>query len=208
MIKSLNISHQYSNEQVLTFPDISLNQGDAVLIIGESGCGKSTLLHILSGLLAPTNGDVLLKNQNIYSLNSGKLDSFRGGNIGIVFQVPHFVNSFSVEDNLLLTQKLAGNKKNNARVVQVLEAVQMLHKLKARVFELSQGEKQRVSIARALINSPNIIFADEPTSALDDKSCSSVISLLKSSAKAENAALVIVTHDQRLKEAFNQIIEL
>ena len=183
--------------------DLDIKEGEIFGLLGPNGAGKTTTISMLATLLAPTSGTATVANQDILK-NPSKVRE----HIGIVFQVPHFVNSFSVEDNLLLTQKLAGNKKNNARVVQVLEAVQMLHKLKSRVFELSQGEKQRVSIARALINSPNIIFADEPTSALDDKSCSSVISLLKSSAKAENAALVIVTHDQRLKEAFNQIIEL
>jgi putative ABC transport system ATP-binding protein len=208
MITTSNIIHQYNKDNTITFEDISLQEGSQVLIVGSSGCGKTTILHVLGGLLKPLQGEVFINQQSLYEKKPSEIDSFRGENIGIVFQAPHFVNSFSVEDNLFLTQELAGFKKNKERVVEVLERVKLVHKLKAKVFELSQGEKQRITIARAVINSPKIILADEPTSSLDDSSCQDVIQLLKASAKAENATLIIVTHDQRLKESFNEIIKM
>lgn len=208
MISTSNIIHQYNNENVIAFNDISLKEGSQVLIVGNSGCGKSTVLHILGGLLKPSQGEVFINEQSLYKKSASEIDSFRGKNIGVIFQTPHFINSFTIEDNLLLTQKLAGFKRNKKRVLEVLEQVKLVHKLKAKVFELSQGEKQRITIARAIINSPKIILADEPTSSLDDSSCDDVIQLLKASAKAENATLIIVTHDQRLKDSFKEIIKM
>ena len=180
MIKTSNIVHSYSKESELVFNNITLNQGDQVLVIGESGCGKTTLLHILSGLLKPSKGNVSIDNKDIYNLPSSSIDAFRGRNIGIIFQVHHFVKSLSVEDNLLLNQKLSGLKKDKSRVCNALEKVGLMHKLKAKVYQLSEGEQQRISIARALLNYPKLILADEPTSSLDDSSCKKVISLFKS----------------------------
>ena len=208
MITTSNIIHKYNKENTIIFEDISLSEGSQVLIVGNSGCGKTTILHVLGGLLKPSQGEIFINEQSLYEKKPSEIDSFRGKNIGIVFQVPHFINSFTIEDNLFLTQELAGVKKNKKRVVEVLERVKLVHKLKAKVFELSQGEKQRITIARAIINSPKIILADEPTSSLDDSSCQDVIQLLKESAEAENATLIIVTHDQRLKESFNEIIKM
>ena len=208
MITTSNIIHQYNKENTIIFEDISLSEGSQVLIVGNSGCGKTTILHVLGGLLKPSQGEIFINEQSLYEKKPSEIDSFRGKNIGIVFQAPHFINSFTIEDNLFLTQELAGVKKNKKRVVEVLERVKLVHKLKAKVFELSQGEKQRITIARAIINSPKIILADEPTSSLDDSSCQDVIQLLKESAEAENATLIIVTHDQRLIESFNEIIKM
>ncbi len=208
MIQTAKISHQYSSAGSSTaMPDVNLKQGEEVLIIGKSGCGKTTLLHILGGLLKPNKGEISIMDNSIYNLKGSKLDQFRGKNIGIVFQTPHFINSFSVIDNLLMAQKLSGLNKDVNRIKEVLSSVGLADKVKSRVFELSQGEKQRITIARAVINHPKLILADEPTSSLDDQSCSDVINLLRKSAKEENATLIIVTHDQRLKDMFHQIIE-
>ena len=208
MLSCLNISHKYNNENVVIFNNVSLIEGSQVLIVGNSGWGKTTILHILAGLLKPSQGEIFINDQSLYSKKPSEIDSFRGKNIGIVFQVPHFVNSFSVEENLFLTQELAGLKKNKNRVVEVLEKVKLAHKLKSKIYELSEGQKQRITIARAIINSPKIILADEPTSSLDDASCEDVIQLLKDSAEAEKAILIIVTHDQRIKDSFKEIIEM
>ena len=208
MVNTKNIAHHFSKENVISFRDISLAKGDQVLLIGESGCGKTTLLHILSGLLRPSSGNVFIDNIDIYNSSNFNLDAFRGKNIGIVFQVHHFIKSLSVLDNLLLNQKLAGIKQDRSRINQVLDKVGLVHKLNSKVFQLSEGEKQRISIARALLNYPKLILADEPTSSLDDSSCKNVINLLKAAADDENATLVIVTHDQRLKEIFSTIIEM
>ena len=208
MLSCSNISHKYNNENVIAFNDVSFKEGSQVLIVGNSGCGKTTILHVLAGLLKPSQGEIFINDKSLYEKKPSEIDSFRGKNIGIVFQVPHFVNSFSVEDNLFLTQELAGLKRNKTRVVEVLEKVKLAHKLKSKIFELSEGQKQRITIARAIINSPKIILADEPTSSLDDTSCEDVIELLKESAEAEKAILIIVTHDQRLKDSFKEIIKM
>lgn len=208
MLSCSNISHKYNNENVIAFNDVSFKEGSQVLIVGNSGCGKTTILHVLAGLLKPSQGEIFINDQSLYEKKPSEIDSFRGKNIGVVFQVPHFVNSFSVEDNLFLTQELAGLKRNKTRVVEVLEKVKLVHKLKSKIFELSEGQKQRITIARAIINSPKIILADEPTSSLDDASCEDVIELLKDSAEAEKAILIIVTHDQRLKDSFKEIIKM
>jgi len=135
------------------------------------------------------------------------LDQFRGKQIGIVFQKAYFVRSLTVEENLKLAQKLAGQPISNSRIIELLERLNVFHKLKAKTDSLSSGEQQRIAIARALINKPNIILADEPTSSLDDKHCYEVLELLETQAAQENATLLIVTHDARLKEKFeNQII--
>jgi len=183
MLVTKNLSHKYGKEQEIRFPDIHCGEGESILILGQSGVGKTTLLHILAGLLKPKNGDVLLNEQNLYALSKGKME------------------------NILLTQKMGKGKEDKQKVLSVLDQLQILHKKDAYPRNLSQGEKQRASIARAIINSPKLILADEPTSALDDKTCNESIKLLENQSKALGAALVIVTHDSRLKDFItNKII--
>jgi len=192
----------------LKFPDFSLSKGEQALILGQSGCGKTTLLHLLSGLLKPNSGNVDVENENISKMSGAKLDSFRGANIGIVFQTPHFIEALTVKENLTLTQTLAGKSKNVDKVKTLLADLGVESKLNSKLNALSVGEKQRISIARALVNSPALILADEPTSALDDENCDSVLKLVSEQAKKHNSTLLIVTHDNRLKDQFDKRIEL
>jgi len=208
MIVTKNISHIYLNAEPINMPDISLKQGEEALIIGKSGCGKSTLLHILGGLLVPTNGDVMVSDQSVNVLTGAKLDKFRGNQIGIVFQVPHFIQALTVKENLLLAQGLAGKRSDLNKIVDLLKEMDVVQKVDSKINNLSQGEKQRVAIARALINDPSVILADEPTSALDDENCEVVVNLLKEQAKKHNATLLIVTHDNRLIDQFERRVEL
>ncbi len=208
MLKTIGLKYRYNDEVQLSFPPMEFKQGSQALILGQSGCGKTTLLHLLSGLLKPTSGSVLIGGTNLSQLSGSKLDYFRGQEIGIVFQTPHFIDALSVKENLFLAQTLAGNKKNLEQIGQVLEDLGILDKLNSNTKELSQGQKQRVSIARALINSPKLILADEPTSALDDENCTSVVNLLKTQAKKQNATLLIVTHDNRLSNSFDLKVQL
>ena len=208
MIKTNNISHQYKNQELIKLPDLLLEQGEEALVIGKSGCGKSTLLHILGGLLTPTNGEVLINRQSVYAISGPDLDKFRGNNIGIVFQVPHFIQSLTVKENLLLGQNLAGNSKDESKILELLTDMDVVQKIDNKINNLSQGEKQRIAIARALINEPKVILADEPTSALDDENCELVVKLLKSQAKKHNATLLIVTHDNRLNSQFERRVVL
>jgi len=168
MLETKNLSHKYHKEEVIHFPDIQCAEGESILILGQSGVGKTTLLHILAGLLKPKKGEVILNNQNLYSLSKRNIDNYRGDNIGIVFQQAHFVGALTVLENILLAQKMGKGVENKNDVLTVLEKLQILHKKDAYPRNLSQGEKQRVSIARAIINNPKLILADEPTSALDD----------------------------------------
>jgi len=208
MVKIENLTYNYSSNVQLQFPDFSLEKGEQALILGQSGCGKTTLLHLLSGLLQPRTGQVIIENQAISTLKGAKLDNFRGKNIGIVFQSPHFIEALTVKENLTLTQTLAGNPKNDEVIQQLLSDLGIESKLNAKVNALSVGEKQRVSIARALVNSPALILADEPTSALDDENCNAVLNLVREQAKKHNSTLLIVTHDNRLKNQFDKRITL
>jgi putative ABC transport system ATP-binding protein len=208
MVKINGLTYNYSSEVQLKFPDFSLSKGEQALIIGQSGCGKTTLLHLLSGLLKPNSGVVDVENENISNMSGATLDNFRGANIGIVFQTPHFIEALTVKENLTLTQTLAGMSKNVPKIKSLLTDLGVEGKLNSKLNALSVGEKQRVSIARALVNSPALILADEPTSALDDKNCDAVLKLVREQAKKHNSTLLIVTHDNRLKDQFDKRIEL
>ena len=208
MVKINGLTYHYSSEVQLKFPDFSLSKGEQALILGQSGCGKTTLLHLLSGLLKPNSGAVDVENENISNLYGARLDNFRGANIGIVFQTPHFIEALTVKENLTLTQTLAGKTRDVDKVKTLLADLGVESKLNSKLNALSVGEKQRISIARALVNSPALILADEPTSALDDKNCDAVLKLVREQAKKHNSTLLIVTHDNRLKDQFDKRIEL
>ena len=208
MLKTSSISHSYNGTQRFDFPDINCNPSDTTLILGESGVGKTTLLHILAGILSPSSGEVFLNDISLYNLSNRKRDQFRGQNIGLIFQKPHFVQSLNAEENLWIAQKMSGSKLNKALSDELLNNLNIDHRKNAMTSSMSQGELQRLSIARALINNPKLILADEPTSALDDKNCQEVIRLMEKQAEQVGAALVIVTHDTRLKSFFDHHIEL
>ena len=204
MLKSINLSFQYSGSTPIRFPDFTAEQGDQWLILGPSGSGKTTLLHLLGGLLSPTEGNVTLGDFNYATISAARLDKFRGENIGIVFQKAHAVQSLSVMENLLLTQQLGGKSLDKKKIMDLLERLQIAHKANQKPNRLSAGEQQRVAIARAVVHQPRLILADEPTSALDDKNSTEVQNLLKESAEAVKAILLVVTHDNRLTSAFHK----
>ena len=207
MIKTKDLAFNYDNLVFFKFPNINLKSNEDLLIIGSSGIGKTTLLHLLAGLLNSNSGSIELFGKELNQLSSHQLDRFRKNNIGIVFQRPHFVNSLTVKENLQLAQYI-GNKKNNNRIESILKNLNILDKSNKKTNLLSQGEKQRASIALAIVNSPKLILADEPTSSLDDSNCSNVIKLLKKQATEYGAQLIVITHDSRLKKHFNKSIEL
>ncbi len=207
MITTKDLKYTYKGGPQLVFPDISCRASDILLILGNSGVGKTTLLHLLGGILTTHEGSVNIEGTNICTLGDTALDAFRGKNIGIVFQQNHFIDSLTVLENVMIAQKLAGNRVSAQEALAMLEKLNIGHKSKKSIRDLSQGEKQRVAIARALINKPKLILADEPTSALDDQNCQEVLLLLEDQAKAAGSALVVVTHDSRLKEKIsNKVI--
>ena len=207
MISTKGLNFKYNEQASFSFPDINLGKHENLLIIGSSGIGKTTLLHLLAGLLESNSGSINLYGQDISKLTQHQIDKFRGQNIGIVFQKPHFVNSLTVKENLQLAQYL-GNKKDQNRIVDILSSLDILDKENKKPKKLSQGEKQRASIAMAIVNSPKLILADEPTSSLDDENCDRVIKLLKKQASEFKAQLIVITHDNRLKKHFKKSIKL
>jgi len=208
MISIKSVSHQYSEKQHINFKDWRINKGEQWLLLGESGSGKTTLLHVLTGILKPSEGEVHINDTSIYQLSSKALDQFRGRNVGIIFQRPHLIKSLTITENLLLAQSFAKLPEDLKRVNEALDSLGILAKKDAYPSELSQGQLQRVSIARAVINKPALLIADEPTSSLDDKNAASVLQLLLQQSELNQVTLVVATHDKRVKDAFHHTYEL
>jgi ABC-type lipoprotein export system ATPase subunit len=208
MIRSKQLHFSYSTNQQFHFPDIELNRNEHCVIIGPSGSGKTTFLHLLGGLLKAQSGSITINETDLNSLSATALDKFRGKNIGMVFQKAHLIKSISAIENLNMAQYAANNKVDVNNNLALLESLQIAHKAKSYPSELSIGEQQRLSIARALVNKPSVLLADEPSSSLDDKNAHSMIALLKQVCEQTGAALVVVTHDQRITQSFSKIISL
>ena len=209
MLRTQGLRYHYENGgPELVFPDLEVDRGKELLLLGASGTGKTTLLHLVAGMRTPDAGVVTLNGAAFSALSTANRDLARGKNMGIVFQTPHFVQSLTVSENLALARTLAGLAPDAQRIKSLLTGLGLKHKLDARVDALSVGEQQRVSIARAVVHEPGIILADEPTSALDDTNTGAVLDLLRSQAQDAGAALLIVTHDQRLKDRMSDRVEL
>lgn len=204
MIQSRDLTYKYQGGPQIRFPDFQVASGEVLLILGESGCGKTTLLHLLAGLRRPTTGQIKLDQQQLTDLPSNALDQFRGQNIGMVYQQSYFIEALSIEENLLLSPYVV-DKQRATSIANKLGIGDQLKKLPA---SLSIGQQQRAAIARAVMNQPKMILADEPTSALDDKNCTYVLNLLREEAVANDAVLIIVTHDNRLKAEVEDFIQL
>lgn len=206
LLKTSTLRYAHPGLPVIAFPEIKVNAGDALLVLGKSGSGKTTLLNLLAGLLIPLEGEIKLDGVTLSSLSGQALDLFRGKNIGIVFQKPHLIAALNVRENLELAHFFS--QKKGQDISHLLSELGISEKAESAIQTLSEGEGQRVSIARALANSPKLILADEPTSSLDDENTEKVIQLLKSQAAKIGAALVIVTHDQRVKNHVSHFIEV
>lgn len=206
LLETQALKYAHAGQSILAFPDIQVDKGEALLILGKSGSGKTTLLNLLAGLIKPLEGAVKLGDVNLSSISGQELDLFRGKNIGIVFQKPHLIAALNVRQNLELAHFFS--KKKGQNLDQLLADLGIAKKARASVLTLSEGEAQRVSIARALATNPKLILADEPTSSLDDENTEKVIQLLKAQAAKIGAALIIVTHDQRVKNHVSNHIEV
>lgn len=208
MIQTESLSFSYNSDTFFSFPNIKNNVSETLLITGNSGKGKTTLLHLLGGLLRPSSGTISIEETTISSLSEKELDRFRGKNIGLVLQQSHFVASLNVLENVVLASWLATGKKATEKAKSLLKELDLENQMYKLPSNLSVGQQQRVSIARALINEPKLLLADEPTSSLDDENAFKVADLLAKLSKEYKASLIIVTHDHRLKDKFSNQLNL
>ena len=192
--------------------NMSVAPGEVVGLIGPSGSGKSTLLKCLGAVIEPSGGRMTLGGQVIYDdgWKIPDLRALRRDSIGFVFQAPYLIPFLDATDNVALLPMLAGqsNAKARARALELLQALDIAHRAKAQPSELSGGEQQRVSIARALANKPPVILADEPTAPLDSERALTVIGLLEQMARQYATAIIVVTHDEKIIPTFRRLYHI
>lgn len=195
---------------VLDVRDLTIEDGRRLCLVGGSGSGKTTLLHVLAGLVRPTAGQVLYGDVDVTKLTEADRDRFRAKNVGYVFQSFNLLQGLSALENVALAGTFAGQAGREARerAAKLLERVGLGHRVDARPGTMSVGEQQRVGIARALVNRPRVVLADEPTASLDDERADEVLALLEEVVTEEKATLVLVTHEQRVRERFSDVLDL
>lgn len=208
MFSSHNLTFSYSPLKKFAFPDLHCEDRDTLLILGQSGSGKTTLLHLLALLLQPESGEITLNGQSLQSVSAGRKARVRAQELGIIYQRAHFVSSLTVLDNILLANYLGNKKQDKDKATYLADQLGFSEHLFKKPHQLSQGEQQRASIARSLMNEPAVILADEPTASLDDLNCHKVVALLKEQSQSIGASLIVVTHDQRLKDEFSNRVDL
>ena len=194
-----HLSHQWTttpaSSPLFTLDDLQLNSGDTLFMCGPSGCGKSTLLNIITGLLPPTRGEVLINGQSLYGLKPGARDRLRAQCMGVITQSLNLLPYLTVAENLRLMQTFSGHKADSEWQRHLLQTLNLTTQAHQRVEQLSIGQQQRAAIARALIHKPSLIIADEPTSALDVSVQAQVLNLLKSLQQDFGLTYLFITHD-------------
>ncbi|HKJ44405.1 MAG TPA: ABC transporter ATP-binding protein [Balneolales bacterium] len=195
---------------VLAGVDIDIPKGTVISIVGPSGCGKSTLLHILGGLDKPSSGSVYFGDKDLSTMNEKELAAFRNRNMGFVFQFHHLLPEFTALENVfmpgLIQDKPVDELKERAR--NLLDQFNIGDRAHHRPSELSGGEQQRVAVARALMNNPEIILADEPTGNLDEENTEIMLEMLFNVRIDSDLSIVLVTHDRSIADRSNMIFEL
>lgn len=208
MIEAKNISKFYgsgeSRFKVLKNVDLKINDGDFTVILGASGSGKSTLLNVLSALEKPNEGSVFYDEKDITKLTEGNLSDLRREKIGFIFQQYYLLPNMNVDKNVKMGADLVGNKNYK----EIIKAVGLDGKLKKYPSELSGGEQQRVSIARALAKKPKILFLDEPTGALDEETGRQILDYVYALQKQYGFTMVMVTHNQNIAEMADTVVKL
>lgn len=209
-----NISKTYQDGtatiQVLDRISFSVHAAEHIAVLGSSGSGKSTLLHILGGLDDPSAGNVLFKQQPLFSLGSKKLASLRNAQMGFIYQFHHLLPEFTAQENVAMPLLIGGEKpaKAQQRAAALLERVGLSHRLSHKPAALSGGERQRVAIARALVNNPALVLADEPTGNLDHQTGVQVYQLLKELSHELGTSFVVVTHDTELAQQMDRTLTI
>lgn len=208
--KSLKKHYGKDENLVKAVDDINLSveEGEFVVIIGTSGSGKSTLLNMLGGLDRPTSGKVLIENNDIFSMDDEKLAIFRRRRIGFVFQAYNLVPILNVWENVILPIGLDGKEVDEIYVRELMETLDIYHKKNSLPNAISGGQQQRTAIARALVSKPSIILADEPTGNLDSKTAQEVMSLLKMSVRKYHQTLIMITHDDKIAQMGDRVIRI
>ena len=204
MITVKNIKKKYNDQEVLRGIDLKIDKNEFVVILGASGSGKSTLLNILSGLEKSDSGEVVYDNESISDYSEKQLTKFRKDKIGFVFQQYYLLNNLTVEQNV----KVGANLANNKEYVDIIKELGLEDKLSKYPNELSGGEQQRVSIARALAKKPTVLFLDEPTGALDEETGRKILEYLLKLKDKSYFTMIMVTHNENIAELANKIIHV
>ena len=204
MITAKNIKKKYNDQEVLRGIDLKIDKNEFVVILGASGSGKSTLLNILSGLEKSDSGEVVYDNESISDYSEKQLTKFRKEKIGFVFQQYYLLNNLTVEQNV----KVGANLANNKEYVDIIKELGLEDKLSKYPNELSGGEQQRVSIARALAKKPTVLFLDEPTGALDEETGRKILEYLLKLKDKSHFTMIMVTHNENISELANKIIHV
>jgi putative ABC transport system ATP-binding protein len=210
ILSGADLSKQYGELEVVRGVSISVAAGEFVCLVGKSGCGKTTLLSLLSGLEHPTKGKVFLDGKEITGASEDDLALFRRENVGFIFQSFNLIPTLSAWENValpLFPVKMAGEERKR-RATELLEQMELGHRMEHRPSALSGGEKQRVAIARALINKPKIIFADEPTGNLDSATGDAIMDILNRLHTEEGVAILMVTHEAELAKTADRLIRM
>jgi lipoprotein-releasing system ATP-binding protein len=210
MLTASNIHKKYGTVEVLRGVALEINRGEVVSIVGPSGSGKSTLLHILGTLDKADKGEVRMNGTVLSALSGNKLASFRNKHIGFVFQFHHLLPEFSAIENVCIPGWLAGRKKNEVKVEaeKLLKMLGLSHRMDNKPNQLSGGEQQRVAVARALINKPDIVMADEPTGNLDSANAKELHHLFFDLRKQFNQTFLIVTHNEELAQLSDRVLHM
>lgn len=210
MITGKNIYKRFGTVEVLKGVDLEVNKGEVVSIVGPSGSGKSTLLHILGTLDKADMGSVIMNKTAINSLNGKKLAAFRNTHIGFVFQFHHLLPEFTALENVCIPGWLAGRKKGEVKekAEELLKMLGLSHRMENKPNQMSGGEQQRVAVARALINNPDIVFADEPTGNLDTANAKELHQLFFDLREKFNQTFLIVTHNEELAQLSDRVLHM
>lgn len=210
MLTATDIHKYYGQLWVLKGVDLTVHQGEIVSIVGPSGSGKSTLLHILGTLDHPSKGSVNINNQRINFLNDKQVALFRNRHIGFVFQFHHLLPEFTALENVCIPGWMAGRRKKEVmdKAAALLQTLGLGNRIDNKPNALSGGEQQRVAVARALINKPDIIFADEPTGNLDSANARELHQLFFDLRKEFNQTFLIVTHNEELARMSDRVLHM